>query len=90
MRAQVLGSPAVNPVRGRAEVTSGLCDRAAAAVLAVAVQEVVDRGSAKEEIQTQLQGDFGRISRSAHDSRMGDLDRRHNTALPVSARSQNN
>ena len=68
MRAQVLGSPAANPVRGRAEVTSGLCDRAAAAVLAVAGQEVADRGSATEEIQTQLQDDFGRISRRALDS----------------------
>jgi hypothetical protein len=63
MRAQVLGSPAENPDPDRAEATSGLCDRAAAAVLAVAVQGVADRGSATGEIQTQLQGDSARISR---------------------------
>ena len=63
MRAQVLGSPAENPDPDRAEAMSGLCDPAAVAVLAVAVQEVADRGSATGEIQTQLQDDFARISR---------------------------
>ena len=83
MRAQVLGSPAENPDPDRAEATSGLCDRAAVAVLAVAVQEVADRGSATGEIQTQLEDDFARISRRTLNKRMGDFDGRHNTALPV-------
>ena len=83
MRAQVLGSPAENPDPDRAEATSGLCDPAAVAVLAVAVQEVADRGSATGEIQTQLQDDFARISRRTLNKRMGDFDGRHNTALPV-------
>ena len=83
MRAQVLGSPAENPDPDRAEATSDLCDPAAGAVLAVAVQEVADRGSATGEIQTQLQDDCARISRRTLNKRMGDLDGRHNTALPV-------
>ncbi len=83
MRAQVLGSPAENPDPDRAEATSGLCDRAAVAVLAVAAGEVADRGSATGEIQTQLEDDFGGISRRTLNKRMGDFDGRHNTALPV-------
>ena len=83
MRAQVLGSPAENPDPDRAEATSDLCDPAAGAVLAVAVQEVADRGWATGEIQTQLQDDCARISRRTLNKRMGDLDGRHNTALPV-------
>jgi hypothetical protein len=83
VRAQVLGSPAENPDPDRAEATSGLCDRAAVAVLAVAVWEVADRGSATGEIQTQLQDDFARISRRTLNKRMGDFDGRHNTGLPV-------
>jgi len=83
VRAQVLGSPAENRDPDRAEATSGLCDPAAVAVLAVAVQEVADRGSATGEIQTQLQGDFARISRRTLNKRMGDFDGRHNTAVPV-------
>jgi hypothetical protein len=83
VRAQVLGSPAENPDPDRAEATSGLCDPAAGAVLAVAVLEVADWGSATGEIQTQLQDDFARISRRTLNKRMGDLDGRHNTALPV-------
>ena len=83
MRAQVLGSPAENRDPDRAEATSGLCDPAAVAVLAVAVQEVADRGSATGEIQTLLQDDFARISRRTLDKRMGDFDGCHNTALPV-------
>jgi hypothetical protein len=83
VRAQILGSPAENPDPDRAEATSGLCDPAAVAVLAVAVQEVADRGWATGEIQTQLQDDFARISRRALNKRMGDFDGRHNTALPV-------
>ena len=83
MRAQVLGSPVENPDPDRAEATSGLCDPAAVAVLAVAVQGVADRGSATGEIQTQVQDDFARISRRTLNKRMGDFDGRHNTALPV-------
>jgi hypothetical protein len=83
VRALVLGSPVVNPDPDRAEVALGLCDREAAAVLAVAVQEAADRGSATGEIQTQLQDDFARISRRTLNKRMGDFDGRHNTALPV-------
>ena len=83
MRAQVLGSPAENRDPDRAEATSGLCDRAAVAVLAVAVQGGADRGSETGEIQTQLQDDFARISRRTLNKRMGDFDGRHNTALPV-------
>jgi len=83
VRAQVLGSPAENPDPDRAEATSGLCDRAAVAVLAVAAGEVADRGSATGEIQTQLEDDFGGISRRTLNKRMGDFDGRHNTALPV-------
>jgi hypothetical protein len=83
VRAQVLGSPAENRDPDRAEATSGLCDPAAVAVLAVAVQEVADRGSATGEIQTQLQDDFARMSRRTLNKRMGDFDGRHNTALPV-------
>jgi hypothetical protein len=83
VRAQVLGSPAENRDPDRAEATSGLCDPAAVAVLAVAVREVADRGSATGEIQTQLQDDFARISRRTLNKRMGDFDGRHNTALPV-------
>jgi hypothetical protein len=83
VRAQVLGSPAENPDPDRAEATSGLCDPAAVAVRAVAVQEVADRGSATGEIQTQLQDNFARISRHTLNKRMGDFDGRHNTALPV-------
>jgi hypothetical protein len=81
--AQVLGSPAENRDPDRAEATSGLCDPAAVAVLAVAVQEVADQGSATGEIQTQLQDDFARISRRTLNKRMSDFDGRHNTALPV-------
>ena len=90
MRALVLGSPAVNPDPDREEVASGLCDRAAAAVLAVAVQEAADRGSATGEIQTQLQDDFARISRRTLNKRMGDFDGRHNTALPVGTAKNGN
>jgi hypothetical protein len=83
VRAQVLGSPAENPDPDRAEATSGLCDRAAVAVLAVAVWEVADRGSATGEIQTQLEDDFGGFSSRTLNKRMGDFDGHHNTALPV-------
>jgi hypothetical protein len=72
-----------NPDPDRAQATSGLCDPAEVAVLAVAAREVADRDSATEEIQTQLEDDFARISRRTLNKRMGDFDGRHNTALPV-------
>ena len=67
----------------QAEVTSGLCDRGADAVLAVAVWVVADRDLETVEIRIPLQDDVGLISRHTLNYSMWKFGGRHNTAIPV-------